>query len=255
MKISEYYQSNETPVLSLELNLKNGLDDQTIAQLQHCQQVTYFSLVNHSDTMEAWSEKIRQAGQIQAILQKPVLLHFPAAGLTEDNLSQLKQELQVAHIENLLVLRGDGWRPSHNYKTPDLLAALAQDFDLAATINPGAPTEEIIIDAQRKQSAGASYLISQAFFDNAEFDRTQHVLKAADLNLPLVAGLFYFPSTDDFQALMARFKMTEEKYDYPAHFFTQVETLKSAGIHLFAPHPDQKIWNWLQSDYKGHKSL
>jgi methylenetetrahydrofolate reductase (NADPH) len=137
------------------------------------------------------------------------MAHLSCVGATREELSAILDTIQDAGIENVLALRGDPprgeteWRPHPGglrYSTE--LASLIserQAFGIGAAcfpeVHPDAP--DLAHDLRflkKKVEAGASFLITQLFFDNELYFRFVEEARASGIEVPIVPGIM--PITD-----------------------------------------------------------
>jgi methylenetetrahydrofolate reductase (NADPH) len=137
------------------------------------------------------------------------MAHLSCVGTTREELRAILDGMRRAGIENVLALRGDPptgeteWRPypgGLHYSTE--LAALIRDgypFSVGAAcfpeVHPEAPdmASDLRFLRQKVQS-GASFLITQLFFDNELYFRFIDEAQAAGIDVPIVPGIM--PITD-----------------------------------------------------------
>jgi methylenetetrahydrofolate reductase (NADPH) len=146
---------------------------------------------------------IKQGLEIEA------MAHLSCVGATREELSEVLDGLATAGIDNVLALRGDpprgetDWKPHPgglHYSTE--LAALISDryeFCVGAAcfpeIHPEAP--DLAHDLRflrEKVEAGATFAITQMFFDNELYFRFVDEARAAGIEIPIIAGIM--PITD-----------------------------------------------------------
>ena len=85
---------------------------------------------------------------------------------------------------------------------------------------------------KRKEEAGASYFISQLFFDNNLFYNFKNEVRAANINLPIEAGIMPVTNKKQIERMVAlsgaslpdKFKRIMERYEH------NPEALRDAGI-------------------------
>jgi methylenetetrahydrofolate reductase (NADPH) len=133
-----------------------------------------------------------------------VLAHVTCVGSTEADLRATFRELHEGGIENVLALRGDPPRGSASFEptaggfthATDLIALLARDFPFCIggaaypEKHPEAATFESDLEvARHKQAAGAEFLITQLFFDNAAYTAFVARARAAGITIPIVPGI------------------------------------------------------------------
>jgi methylenetetrahydrofolate reductase (NADH) len=137
-----------------------------------------------------------------------VVAHVTCAGASRAQLRQLFDDLARAGIENVLALRGDA-PPGQSFEThaggfahaSDLIAMLSRNYDfcIGAACYPekhpeAASSEEDLAHLKLKVEAGAEFLVTQLFFDNAHFFDFQRRARAAGIGVPILPGLM--PITD-----------------------------------------------------------
>ncbi len=137
------------------------------------------------------------------------MAHLSCVGTTTDELRTILNGIQAAGIENVLALRGDPprgeteWKPHPgglHYSTE--LAALIRGgypFSVGAAcfpeVHPEAP--DLLSDLRflkQKVDSGASFLITQLFFDNDLYFRFVEEARAVGIDVPILPGIM--PITD-----------------------------------------------------------
>ena len=135
----------------------------------------------------------------------PVASHLTCVGATKED---LRQYLALAHergVQNIVALRGDppvgetSFKPvagglQYANQLVELIRAEFPQFGVAVAGYPEthqeAPSAEIDLDnLKRKVDAGADIVITQLFYDNADFFRFRDRYDAAGIRAPLVPGL------------------------------------------------------------------
>lgn len=142
--------------------------------------------------------------RIRQELGLEAMAHLTCVGATAQELEQVMTRLQEAGVENVLPLRGDApqgeteFRPSvGGFRYASELVALARerfDFCLAGACYPETHPEAKSPEAdlenlKRKVDAGVDFLITQLFFDNDDFFRFVDRVRAAGIEVPIVAGI------------------------------------------------------------------
>jgi methylenetetrahydrofolate reductase (NADPH) len=137
------------------------------------------------------------------------MAHLSCVGTTREELLGILDGIQASGIENVLALRGDPprgeteWKPHPgglHYSTE--LAALiagAYPFSVGAAcfpeVHPEAPDmAHDLRFLKEKVSSGATFLITQLFFDNELYFRFVEEARAAGIDAPIVPGIM--PITD-----------------------------------------------------------
>jgi methylenetetrahydrofolate reductase (NADH) len=132
------------------------------------------------------------------------MAHLSCVGEPTDRLVEILGEIRDAGIDNVLALRGDPprgeteWRPHPrglrwSIELIDLIRSQF-DFCIGAACFPevhpeAASPEQDLLYAKRKVDAGASFLITQLFFDNEDYFRFVERARAVDIDVPIVAGI------------------------------------------------------------------
>ncbi len=132
------------------------------------------------------------------------MAHLSCVGEPKERLSELLQELDAAGIDNVLALRGDPprgeteWKPHPGglHYSVELIEMIGAGFDFSIgaacfpEIHPEAPSlEEDLKYAKRKVEAGASFLITQLFFDNELYFDFVEEARGRGVTAPIVPGI------------------------------------------------------------------
>ena len=207
MRIVERLQSG-TPCFSFEFfppKSEEGVQSlfRTIAELESLQpgfvSVTYGAGGStRQRTMELVTE-IKSRTGIEA------MAHLACLGHSQRELEEILQNLAAAGLENVLPLRGDvpqgavDFRPAADgfRYASDLVSFVKQrgyDFCLGGACYPeghleSASREQDLENLKRKVDAGADFLITQLFFDNAFYFHFLERALAAGINCPIVPGI------------------------------------------------------------------
>jgi methylenetetrahydrofolate reductase (NADPH) len=137
------------------------------------------------------------------------MAHLSCVGSTREELEEILDGMERAGIENVLALRGDPpkgeteWRPHPGglrYSTE--LAALIGEhypFSIGAACFPEVHPQATDMASdlhflKQKVDAGASFLISQLFFDNELYFRFVDEARAVGIDVPILPGIM--PITD-----------------------------------------------------------
>lgn len=160
--------------------------------------VTYSTTgVTHNKSVEI-VERIKQQEGIE------VMCHLTCLGRTSKQVRAILDELVHDGIDNLIALRGDvpkddtGWTPAPGgFRNAIELVREALTykwFSVAVAgfpeTHPDSPSpEKDIENLKAKVDAGADVVITQLFFDNADFLRYRDRVKAAGIGVPVVPGI------------------------------------------------------------------
>jgi len=139
---------------------------------------------------------------IQSELKIPAMAHQTCIAATKDDIRANVQRLVDAGIDNVLALRGDmpqdaaGQSNMEFGHATDLIGFLQDEFDIsigAATYpesHPESKTADQDLHWTRvKQDQGADFLITQLFFDNADYFDHVRKARAAGVTIPIVPGI------------------------------------------------------------------
>jgi methylenetetrahydrofolate reductase (NADPH) len=132
------------------------------------------------------------------------MAHLSCVGEPSERLAELLGEIDSAGIENVLALRGDPprgeteWRPHPgglSYSV-ELIRLIRERFDFCVgaacfpEVHPDAPDRESDLRyAREKVEAGASFLITQLFFDNELYFDFVENARAAGVDVPIIPGI------------------------------------------------------------------
>ena len=143
------------------------------------------------------------AKEIQQQVGLTVVAHVTCIGANRAELRALFDDLARAGIENVLALRGDPPAgapfeapPGGFAHASELIGMLRRNYDfcIGAACYPekhpeAATFEADLANLKIKVDAGADFLVSQLFFDNAHFFEFERRARADGINLPMLPGL------------------------------------------------------------------
>jgi methylenetetrahydrofolate reductase (NADPH) len=130
-------------------------------------------------------ETVRRMHELHGLEAMP---HLTGVGSSADDLRALVRGISADGIENLLVLRGDG--EAGEISSGAELAALARAEAPELCLVGGCYPESDELDYVRaKVDAGVTVLITQLFFDNADYFRFVDRLRAARIDVPVLPGI------------------------------------------------------------------
>lgn len=134
-----------------------------------------------------------------------VMPHLTCVGSTRDEIGQLSDQIHHSGFRNIMTLRGDppkGQSVFEPYKdglryASDLVTLLKSrhpDLCLGVAGYPEKHPEAASFDSdmsnlKRKVDAGADFVTTQLFFDNAVYFRFVEKCRAAGINVPIVPGI------------------------------------------------------------------
>jgi methylenetetrahydrofolate reductase (NADPH) len=132
------------------------------------------------------------------------MAHFSCVGSTRDELREALQRMRESGISSVLALRGDAprdqadWTPAPGglSHATDLVTLLKEEFEFAVGAachpekHPEAPDPATdMAYLRRKVEAGAEFLITQLFFDNASYFTFVQRAREAGIMVPIVPGI------------------------------------------------------------------
>lgn len=132
--------------------------------------------------------------------------HITCIGQTHEELADRIDAYRAAGIENVLALRGDrpqdaeGALPGDFTYASDLIPTLVEaGFCVGAAAYPEGHIEcddlaESVRHLRLKQDVGASFFVTQLFFDNDCFYRFRELADAAGITVPTTCGIMPFMS-------------------------------------------------------------
>ena len=133
-----------------------------------------------------------------------VMAHLTCTGATVPELRDVLRELRRGGIENVLALRGDPPRGSTGFVAVDGGLAYASDlvgllknefsFCVGGAAYPEKHPEAVSFDADlqalcAKVRAGAEFLVTQLFFDNARYVEFVERARQWGITVPILAGI------------------------------------------------------------------
>jgi methylenetetrahydrofolate reductase (NADPH) len=157
------------------------------------------------------------AKEIRQQIGLTVVAHVTCVGATRADLRAVFDDVARAGIENVLALRGDPPNGAAFEPVPggfahasELIAMLRRNYGFcigAACYPEKHPEASSIEDDLRylkvKADAGADFLVSQLFFDNAHFFEFERRARAAGIGLPLLPGLMPITNFGQIQRFVA----------------------------------------------------
>jgi len=212
MRIDQILAGADEPVFSFEFfppkteegerNLRAALE--ALAPLEpDFASVTYGAGGSSRDRTIAVIQWLKQELGIEA------MAHLSCVGATQEELTSTLGAIASTGVENVLALRGDPprgeteWRPHPGglrYST-DLIALIRSQhpFSVGAAcfpeVHPDAPDLASDLHFLRaKVDAGASFLVTQLFFDNELYFRFVEQARAVGIEVPIIPGIM--PITD-----------------------------------------------------------
>ncbi len=256
MKISEILTHSAGPFPSIEIvpPLKGISKEELITSIAPFMEFhpPYINVTCHRDEVEFRPEAdgsysrhtVRRrisetavCAVIQAQFDTEVVPHLIGAGMTRERMESQLQDLKFMGIENVLALRGDCLAGEKRF-TPEpggyrYASELVEDirrfesrqgssFCVGVGAYPEkhfeAPNLEMDIEnLKRKVDAGADYIITQMFFDNAVFYSFRDKCRAAGITVPIIPGLKPLSTARQLEMLPEAFSL-----DIPLELATEI---------------------------------
>ncbi len=152
---------------------------------------------------------------IKRDLEIEAMAHLTCVNASADDLRRTLTDLSTDGIENVLALRGDPpgedeWRqhPGGFEHAAELATMIRDEFGLCAG---GACFPEVHLEAsdalsdlqhlKAKVDAGASFLITQLFFDNDAYFRFVDAARFAGINVPILPGIMPITNASQIQRM------------------------------------------------------
>jgi methylenetetrahydrofolate reductase (NADPH) len=132
------------------------------------------------------------------------MAHLSCVGETTAGLVEILDRLRAAGVENVLALRGDPPRGQVHFERPkgglesaaELAAFISERYEFALggacfpEVHPEAETPEAdLAYLKTKVTSGASFLITQLFFDNRVYFEFVEAARATGIDVPIIPGV------------------------------------------------------------------
>jgi methylenetetrahydrofolate reductase (NADPH) len=182
----------------------------------------------------------------------PVVPHILCGGFTKEETENVLIEMKFLGIDDVLALRGDPQKGSRTfipeknghtftYQLVEQIADMNRGKYLEDTLENAEPANFCIgvagypekhfespnrqVDIEnmkRKVDAGASYIVTQMFFDNNRFCRFREECKKAGIAVPVIPGIKPISALNDIKLLPQTFHI-----DLPNDLFSAVQKCKT----------------------------
>ena len=156
--------------------------------------------------------------RIKGELDIEPMAHLTCVGSTRDELRTQLRQLEACGIENIMALRGDPPKGDERFTATeggfryatDLIAMLAGEFSfcIGGGAYPEKHPEAVSVDADvrvaaMKVAAGASFLVTQFFFQNDAYFTYVDRLRAAGIDVPVIPGIMPITNYDGVARMLA----------------------------------------------------
>jgi len=147
---------------------------------------------------------VELVGRIQREVGIEAMAHLTCVGATQAELSSVLDQLEAGGVQNVIALRGDPPKGSTSFVVAEggfahasELAAFIRargNFCIAGACYPERHPEAASLEAdlaqlKRKVDAGAQFLITQLFFDNADYFSFVERARQTGITVPIIAGI------------------------------------------------------------------
>ena len=185
------------------------------------------------------------ASMISREFNTPSVAHLTCISLTHAELAEKIAGFHAAGVENVLALRGDvpegaptGPGCSEFRYAKDLIPELVDaGFCVGAAAYPEGHIEcddlaRSVEHLKMKQDAGASFFVTQLFFDNEYFYRFREMAAAAGITVPITAGIMPFMSKQQISRMvfMCGASLPAPVIKLLARYEDDPDALRQAGI-------------------------
>lgn len=174
----------------------------------------------------------------QAILGLETCMHLTCTGMPKEMVENALKEAYKSGCQNILALRGDPPHESEKWSSVDGGFSYAKDlikyirdtygdyFDIGVAGYPeGHPEEsdidQLIVYLKEKVDAGATFVITQMFYDVDNFITWVKKCREAGITVPIIPGIMPISTYDSF---MRRAKWCE--INIPPAFLAHLEPIK-----------------------------
>lgn len=190
---------------------------------------------------------VDMASYIQNTLHIDALAHMTCVGCKKEDLLKVCEELKDNNVNHILALRGD--RPKdmtdeqfneRDFKyASDMISFLKEntDFQMAGACYPEKHFESFSMETDLnnlkiKQEAGASFFITQMFFDNDAFYAFRERIDKKGITLPVHAGVMPITSANQLGTTVSLSGSSIPKAlaDLFAKYSDSPEDMRKAGI-------------------------
>jgi methylenetetrahydrofolate reductase (NADPH) len=209
MRLPEFYKNQKKPIISFEVFPPKT--DQAFDNLrQILPELAALKPDYMTVTYGAFGSTRGRTLEIAALIQKefkiPSACHLTCVGSSATEIDQILAELKSTGVQNIVALRGDPPQGQTTFVKPvdgfgyanELVAHIrarhGSDFGIAVAGYPEKHIEATdlktdLANLARKVKCGADAVITQLFYDNADYFRLVESARALGVNVPIIPGL------------------------------------------------------------------
>ena len=207
MRIVDLFGGSD-PVISFEFfppKTEEGVEAlyETVKALRPCR--PSFVSVTYGAGGSTRDRTLELVARIQRELDITTMAHLTCVGSTRDEIRQTLERLHESGIRNVLALRGDPPKGETQFQATEggfryatelvaFIRELNMDFCVGAACYPEGHVESPDLETDLKHlvekvDAGADFLVSQLFFDNADYRAFVSRARSNGVQIPIVPGL------------------------------------------------------------------
>ncbi len=205
----------ENPIFSVEF-FPPKTDDVAEAMLKTASRIRRFNPDFVSITYGAGGgtrdRTLRYAQRLKEEFGFTVMPHLTCVGHSRDELKEIIDEFRSSGLRQIMALRGDPPKGQKDFKPhPDGLSYANELVDMIREIfpecalgvagypekHPEAPSDDVdLVNLKRKVDAGAHFITTQLFFENALYYRFVQNCQQGGITIPVLPGLMSITSRD-----------------------------------------------------------
>ena len=207
MRFSELFESASAPVVSFEVfpprtDKARATFEKILPRLAKLgpshMTVTYGAFGSTQ------SESFGIASKIRSEFDLPTASHLTCVGSTVMELDAILRRIEAEGIQNIVALRGDPPEGEEEFvvteggfaHASELVAHIRANYDFGIAV-AGYPEKHVeapdletdLAFLKQKVDAGADIVITQLFYDNADFHAFEEKARALGITVPIVPGL------------------------------------------------------------------
>lgn len=209
MRLPEFYRNQKKPIISFEV-----FPPKTDQAFAHLRQILPELVALKPDYMTvtygAFGSTRGRTLEIAALIQNefkiPSACHLTCVGRSATEIDQILADIKAAGVENIVALRGDPpsgeisfTKPADGFGNANELVAhiRARHGNTFGIAVAGYPEKHLeapdmktdLANLARKVKAGADAVITQLFYNNADYFKLVESARALGVNVPIIPGL------------------------------------------------------------------